>query len=137
MIRFGIRAARPLRGRANSGLWNPIETRKALLIYVANHRITTLARERAGVERSQNHGHFRERVREMRRKPQQSVRGATRDAAYSKFGRHLREPMWLGDSERENPGATAGMLCTDVIQAARLEAELQLVEVARDVIEDG
>src|SRR6187551_3787564 len=42
MIRFGIRAARPLRGRANSGLWNPIETRKALLIDVANQRFTTL-----------------------------------------------------------------------------------------------
>src|SRR5688500_99072 len=42
MIRSGIRAARPLRGRANSGLWNPIETMKALLICVANQRFTTL-----------------------------------------------------------------------------------------------
>src|SRR6187200_1610639 len=42
MIRSRIRAARPLRGRANSGLSNPIETRKALLICVANHRFTTL-----------------------------------------------------------------------------------------------
>ena len=57
MIRFGIRAARPLytrqrlgaeRGRAlrmnRAGLWKPIETRKALLIGVANQRFTTLAR---------------------------------------------------------------------------------------------
>src|SRR6187402_1180049 len=43
MIRSGIHAARPLRGRANSGLWNRIETRKALLICVANQRFTTLA----------------------------------------------------------------------------------------------
>ena len=42
IIRIGIRAARPLRGRANSGLWNPIETSKALLIGVANQRFTTL-----------------------------------------------------------------------------------------------
>ena len=42
MIRFGNRAARPLRGRAIPGLWNPIETRKALLICAANHRFTTL-----------------------------------------------------------------------------------------------
>ena len=41
MIRVGIRADRPLRGRANSGLWKPIETRKALLIGVANQRFTT------------------------------------------------------------------------------------------------
>src|SRR6187549_575785 len=47
MIRSRIRAARPLRGRAlptnGAGLWNPIETRKALLICVANQRVTTLA----------------------------------------------------------------------------------------------
>jgi hypothetical protein len=49
MIRFGIRAARPLRGRANSGLWNPIETRNALLICVANHRFTTLALRARGL----------------------------------------------------------------------------------------
>src|SRR6187397_3727873 len=46
MIRSGIRAARPLRGRAlrrnRGGLWNPIETRKALLICVANQGFTTL-----------------------------------------------------------------------------------------------
>src|SRR6187402_2708941 len=47
MIRSGNRAARPLRGRAlrmnRAGLWNPIETRKALLIGVANRRFTTRA----------------------------------------------------------------------------------------------
>src|SRR6187200_2165109 len=42
MIRSGNRAARPLRGRAIAGLWNPIETRKALLICVANQGFTTL-----------------------------------------------------------------------------------------------
>src|SRR5688500_11132196 len=50
MIRFEIRAARPLRGRAlfqmnRAGLWNAIETRKALLICVENQRFTTLERE--------------------------------------------------------------------------------------------
>src|SRR6187402_252725 len=33
MIRFESRAARLLRGRATFGLWNAIETRKALLIW--------------------------------------------------------------------------------------------------------
>src|SRR5688572_10217352 len=47
MVRSRIRAARPLRGRAlrmnRAGPWNPIETRKALFIRVANQRFTTLA----------------------------------------------------------------------------------------------
>src|SRR5688572_29656840 len=43
MIRSGGRAARPLRGRATSGLWNPVETRKALLICATNQRFTALA----------------------------------------------------------------------------------------------
>src|SRR6187551_3340589 len=50
MIRSGNRAARPLRGRAlqmnGAGLWNPIATRKALLICVANQRFTTLAQSK-------------------------------------------------------------------------------------------
>src|SRR6187402_2348703 len=52
MIRAGIRASRPLRGRANSGLWNGIETRKALLILCGESKIhrTRTARTTWGLE---------------------------------------------------------------------------------------
>jgi len=39
MIRSEIRAARPLRVRANFGLWNRIETRKALLTWCGESKI--------------------------------------------------------------------------------------------------
>src|SRR6186713_156850 len=52
MIRSGIRAALPLRGRANCGLWNPIETRKASLLGVANQRFTALAEPVAALRES-------------------------------------------------------------------------------------
>src|SRR6187402_104715 len=39
MIRFGSRAARPLRGRPTSGLWNPIETRESVVDLCGESRI--------------------------------------------------------------------------------------------------